>query len=84
MTNTLNVLMQSDDFYCPFAGVALESLFSNNQDISEIHVYMISDEIKEINLKKLTDLSAKYNREITMIDGNEIGQMLASLGVTKL
>lgn len=81
--STLNILIQSSDFYSPFAGVTLESLFYNNKDIPQIQVFLISDGIKQSNLKKIDELSAKYNRKITIIDGKEIGEKLASLGVKK-
>lgn len=81
--NGLNILIQSSDFYCTFAGVTLESLFYNNRDIPEIQVFLISDGIKEPNLNRMRELSEKYNRKINIIDGKEIGEKLASLGVKK-
>lgn len=78
MSTSLNVLMQSSDFYCPFAGVMLESLFYNNVDFEKIKVYLISDGIGDENLKKLDDLSGKYGREIEFIDGKKISGLLKS------
>ncbi|MDE5994820.1 MAG: hypothetical protein K2G60_04825 [Oscillospiraceae bacterium] len=80
MSETLNILMQSSDFYCTFAGVALESLFENNTDIENITVYLISDNISDVNLKKINSISQEFNRKIVIIDGNEISLMLNELG----
>lgn len=83
MNDNLNVLCQSSDFYCPFCGVMLESLFYNNADIETIKVYLISDDIKEENQKKLYELSKKYNREIKIIDGISIAKKLEGYGCPK-
>lgn len=81
MENKLNILVQSNDFYCPFCGVMLESLFYNNTDIEHITVYLISDNIGEENLKKVEELSKKYKRRIKIINGNPIGEMLKERGM---
>lgn len=77
MNNSLNILMQSSDFYCPFAGVAMESLFENNTDIESLTVYLISDNISDKNLEKINLLSQRFGRKIVIIDGNKISSMLS-------
>lgn len=83
MKNRLNILCQSSDFYSPFCGVMLESLFYNNVDIEIIKVYLISDNITEVNLIKFEKLSQKYHREIQIIDGKEICKKLEQYNIKK-
>ena len=79
----LNILMQSSDFYSPFAGVMLTSLFENNKDSDEIEVFLINDGISEENLRRFTACSDYYNRKITFIDAAGITNTLETLGVKK-
>lgn len=82
-SGTLNVLMASSDYHCPFAGVSLQSSFENNTDIEELNVYIISDNILKTNLDKLHSLFENFKREIFIIDGNKLSSKLKKLGCPK-
>ena len=80
MKQNLNVLVQSSDFYCPFAGVMLTSLFENNKDVPKITVYYLGSNISDENMKKLNVLFQKYGREMIYIDGKQVDEMLRTYG----
>lgn len=77
----LNVLYQSNDFYSVITGVSLTSLLENNKDISEINIYVLDDNIKQINKEKMKKLCTKYNRNIYFIKTDKILARLKELKV---
>lgn len=79
---TLNVLYQSSNSYAPVTGVSLTSLLSNNQNINELNIYLLNDNISNENLNKFKSLCDKYNRNLFIIDTQEILDELVSLGLT--
>lgn len=60
----MNVIYSSDDNYARHAGISITSLYDHNQDMEEIHVYLIDDGISEENHHRLDDIARKYGREI--------------------
>lgn len=71
--NHINVLYASDDNYAPIAGVSITSLFENNQDADQIHVWYLADNVSQDNIVKLLRTADKYNRIISFLD---VGQSL--------
>jgi len=72
MDQQLNVLVQSSEYYAPFAGVMLTSLFENNQNINQINVYLMTSDMSEKNRERFRSLAEQYRREIKFIDTKEI------------
>jgi len=68
----VNVLYQCNDKYAPYCGVSITSLFENNKDVEEIHVYLLDDNISDLNKYKLLECAQKYNRTIEFVDTTEI------------
>lgn len=77
----MNVLYQCNDKYAPYCGVSITSLFENNKNSDRISVYILSDGIEKDNLDKLQLLAAKYNREIVIIETEQIVQKMKDLGI---
>lgn len=78
MDQHLNILVQSDENYAPFAGVMLTSLFENNQDIDAITVYLMTSDMSEKNRGRFQTLAKEYRREIKFIDAKEVDSFCKS------
>lgn len=76
MAQHLNILVQSSDYYAPFAGVMLTSLFKNNQTADCITVYLITLDMSETNKKRFNDLAEQYARRIKFLDAHRIESFL--------
>ncbi len=63
----MNILYSSDDNYAEFTGISMLSLFENNKDAKEIHVYLLESGISEENKEKLLKITQLYERKIHMI-----------------
>lgn len=72
----LNVLYLTDDNYATYAGISIYSLFENNQDIDEIHVYVINDNISNSQQHKMKELANSYNRELSFLNMNDSIEIL--------
>lgn len=79
----LNVFLQPDDNYAPFAGVTITSLFENNKHFDRITVYILSIAMNEDNQKRFRELAQKYNRELEFIDVNSVMDFLKKYNVPK-
>ena len=83
MNQCLNILAQSSDYYAPFAGVMLTSLFENNKDIEHISVYLVTTDMSENNKKRFQCLSKQYKRTIKFIDAKKMDCFLTKNQVPK-
>lgn len=77
----LNVLYACDNNYAPYCGVSMFSLFSNNQDLAEIKVYLVADNITEDNCEKLKSTAEHFERKLQIIDAAQVKQLMERLGV---
>ena len=84
MSNRLNVLYCSSDFYAPFTGVSICSLLENNQDFEEIYIYLSSQDISQENLKRLRDLvEIQYARTFIIINSAVLDHQLELMELKK-
>lgn len=81
MNNVLNVLYQSSDSYAPIMGTSIISLLENNKHIFELNIYILNDNISNLNLKKLNSLCESYNRKLLIIETEGILNQLKNLNV---
>ncbi|MEG1565863.1 MAG: glycosyltransferase family 8 protein [Bacilli bacterium] len=81
MTRTLNVLYQSNNNYATITGVSITSLLKNNLDIDEINIYILNDQIKSENLIKMKEICDGFNRNLIIVDTDEILKKLKALKV---
>ena len=64
----MNVLYTCDNNYVWLMGISAISMFDNNRKLQDLHVYLLGENISNENKQILTDISEKYNRQITIID----------------
>lgn len=83
MSKSVNVLYLSDDNYAVYAGISITSLFENNKHFDDITVYVIDDNISEINKAKYQKCAEKYGRKIVFLDMSESIKTLEKIGATK-
>ena len=66
--NCLNVVFSSDDNYAPHLGAAIYSLICCNAGFEHITVYIIDNEIREENKRKLSAIANEsFNAEIVWL-----------------
>ncbi len=63
----MNICFITSDMYAMYAGVALTSIYENNNDLSEIDVYIISDCLSSDVKEKLESVAHRYNRAVHFI-----------------
>lgn len=68
----MNIIYASDDNYAWLMGVSMVSLFENNRDVDDIHVYLFGDGITQENERKLMDIADSYQRHLDVIDVNKL------------
>ena len=76
MRNILNVAYSFDDGYAQHGGLSILSLLENNKDIDEINVYVIENNLSELNKTRINSIIAKFNRSIHYFELNKITQQL--------
>ena len=81
MSKILSVLYQSDNNYAELTGVSMLSLFENNKHLDEIHIYLLNDQISEMNLGRIWMVCNQYRRKLTVIDTTTILNKLKELKV---
>lgn len=65
--SVLQVAYFSSDLYAEQCGVSICSLFINNKDFEKIVVYIIDDNISELNKQRINAIASNYKREIVYI-----------------
>lgn len=83
MEKDLNILIQSSDYYAPFAGVMLTSLFENNKAAKHITIYLMTSDMSEKNRNSFSNLANQYKRFIKFLDTIKIDQFLEAKCVPK-
>ena len=68
MESNLNIIYSSDDNYCIYMGVSILSVLENNKNFNSINVYIIDNNINDVNKSKLKELVELYQRNILFID----------------
>lgn len=65
---TMNIVYSSSDSYSEICGISIVSLFENNKDIDDIHVYIVDNDISEINKNRLLNTAKAYGRTISFVE----------------
>lgn len=74
----LHIVYASDDRFAEILGVSLVSLYENNADMDEIHIYVLDSGISNANKKRLCSVCGQYNREvIRFISARDISKILS-------
>lgn len=68
MESDLNIIYSSDDNYCIYMGVSILSVLENNKNFNSINIYVIDNNINDVNKSKLKELVDLYQRNILFID----------------
>lgn len=76
--NDLYVVYASDDKFAEILGISLTSLYENNKDMEQIHVYVLDSKIFEEHKKRLESVSTRYERNnIQWIQARNISEELS-------
>ena len=60
----LHIVYASDDRFAEILGVSLVSLYENNKDMKQIHVYILDSKISNENKEKIESVSKQYGRSV--------------------
>lgn len=83
MEEKLNILMQSSEYYAPFAGVMLTSLLKNSGDIVINSIYLATADMSEKNRQRFLDLAEKYKTTIRFLNTTKIDDYLKTKKIQK-
>lgn len=75
-----NIAYVFDDNYAAITGVSIISLFENNRDLDEIHVYLLTPGLNDENIEKFSQLAQQYERKIEVVDISQKMLDFRSLG----
>lgn len=64
----MDVLYTCDNNYVWLMGISSISLFENNKELDNLHVWLLGENISDENKEILREIGNKYGREITVID----------------
>lgn len=64
----MNIIYTCDNNFVWIMGISMISLFENNKEIQDIHVYLLGDGISSENKDILESIAKQYNRVFTLID----------------
>ncbi len=64
----MNIVYSSSDVYSEICGISLTSLLENNKHVDTIHIYIINNNISDINKNRLLDTAKQYHRELSFVD----------------
>ena len=67
----INVCFASNDGYAPYMGTAIASLLSNAEDDDNINIYIISENINDLNKQKLLSLKKIRDCNISFVEPKE-------------
>lgn len=68
----MNIAYSCDNFYVEQTGISMISVCENNKDVNSLIFYLISKDISNENIKLLINICEKYNRELKVINFNDI------------
>lgn len=78
MDNHLRVAFATDDGYIAMTGIAMYSLFDNNQEFEYITVYILDNCISEEGKDQLREIATYFRRQIEFLDCSSIGEWLGN------
>lgn len=77
----LNILYQFNDTYAPYAGVSMVSLFEHNRAAKQINVYILGEELQEVNICRLMQTGRDYGRNVMVIPAKALINRVRELGI---
>ena len=68
----MNIVYSSSDSYAEICGISITSLFENNKDVEDITIFVIDNNISDLNKTRLLNTANKYNRIISFVEKVDI------------
>lgn len=68
----MNVVYSSSDSYAEICGISITSLFENNKDVEDITVFVIDNNISDLNKTRLLNTAKRYNRKLVFVEKVDI------------
>lgn len=72
----MHVVYASNDEYVPFLGISLLSLLVNNNELTVLSIYVLSDDISDKNQETLSKLVKRYGRNLEFIDLLKMNELI--------
>ncbi len=64
----MNIVYSSSDSYSEICGISITSLLENNKNVNTINIYIINNNISDVNKTRLKETVLRYNRNLYFID----------------
>jgi lipopolysaccharide biosynthesis glycosyltransferase len=64
----MNIVYSSSDSYSMLCGISMLSVFENNQEVEDIHAFIIDNNISEANKNNLLIIANRYKRQLTFVN----------------
>lgn len=68
----MNIAYSCNDYYIPQTGISIISCCENNKDVEDIVFYLVSKDVSQANITILQKICNSYNRELKVINFDEI------------
>lgn len=72
----MNILYTTNDQFVGKVGAGICSVFENNKDMEQIHIFIAGQEITKENCEKFQKLADNYQREITILELGDLQEYL--------
>ena len=79
--NEINVIYQFNEYYVPYAGVSMTSLFTNNTDSDVINVYILGENLSEASIELLRKTTENFKRNIYFPKTKVLLEQFEALGM---
>ena len=72
----MNILYTTNDQFVGKVGAGICSVFENNKDMEQIHIFIAGRGITKENCEKFQRLADNYQREITILELGDLQEYL--------
>ena len=71
----MNIVYSSSDLYSEICGVSMTSLLENNKDVKELNLFIIDNNISDLNKYRLLQTAINYKRTLTFVNKPELDKI---------
>lgn len=81
ISNTMiNIIYSSSDQYFPYCLTSMYSLLENNSELTDVHFYVLSNNICNTNKDKMLTVCSAHNASLTFIETEDIKKSIIESG----
>lgn len=81
--HAVHILYSCSDAYAVPAGISIYSLLKNNRHIQDLHIHLIGIGMRPETAQQLSDVAARFGRQLEWIDGKPFCDIMEKAGCQK-